>query len=293
MGLWGCWACCCQSATSKFLEIFLIVIHSIGVFLLLLNLIILKWSLLPSINLIVFLILFCFHIACLIFIIFIRLWRSKNTIKTTNKSKGVIFSNICFALIIISFICCIIEDYALSYGITKANRPCRDKLKDDNYYYTYQNSYKKSPKNNPSEELRKLKNDYTTSECKSLGYNYYEYNISIGQIFLSYFTVSFLESFLIIEFALWYVLKNRITFGLDSPQPVMSTLNQFGNQYGTNVVVVQPANMVYVGGQQVSGPYVYNSGPYPQQPNMSNPVVYNQYNEQIPNSNENQLTRNA
>ena len=293
MGLCCCCACCCQSATSKFLEIFLIVIHSIGVFLLLLNLIILKWSYLPNINLIAFLILFCFHIACLIFIIFIRLWRSKNTIKTTNKSKGVIFSNICFALIIISFICCLIEDYALSYGIIKANNPCRDKVKDNDYYSSYQNYYKKSHKNNSSEELRKLKNDYTTSECKSLGSNYYEYNISIGQIILSYFTVSFLESFLIIEFALWYVLKNRITFGLDSPQPVMSTLNQFGNQYGTNVVVVQPANMVYVGGQQVSGPYVYNSGPYPQQPNMSNPVLPNQYNEQIPNSNENQLQRNA
>ena len=289
MGLCCCCDCCCQSVTSKFLEIFLIVMHSIGVILLLLNLIILKWSLLPNINLIVFLILFCLHIACLIFIIFIRLWRSKNTIKTTNKSKGVIFSNICFALIIISFICCIIEDIALSYGITKANRPCRDKLKDDNYYYTYQYSYKKSPKNNPSEELRKLKNDYTTSECKSLGYDYYEYNISFGQICLSYFTVSFLESFLIIEFTLWCILKKRITFGLDRPQLVISTINP----YGTNVVVIQPADMVYVRGQQVSGPYIYNNGPYPQQPNMSNPVVYNQYNEQIPNSKEYQLKRNA
>ena len=105
---------------------------------------------------------------------------------------------------------------------------------------------KKSPKNSPREELRKLIKDYIdyTTKCKSHDEFYYEYNISIGQIILSYFTVSFLQSFFIIEYALWYILKNRITFELDGPQPVISTVNQFGNQYGTNVVVVQPADMV-------------------------------------------------
>ena len=282
MGLCLCCACCCQTISTKTLEIFLLVIHSIEVVVLLLNLIILKWSYLPIINLIMFLILFCFHIVFLIFIIFIRIWRSKNTIKTTNKSKGVIFANICFALLIMSFIGCLIEDYALNYGISKANYPCRDKV-----------YYKISSKNNPSKVLRKLKNDYTTSECESLGKYHYEYNIPIGQIFLSYFTVSYLEVLTIVEFALWYALKNRIIFGLDGPQPAISGVNQFGNQYGRGVVVVQPGDVVYMQGQQVAGPYVYNNGSYPQQPYMVNQVVPNQYNEQIPNSNENQLQRNA
>ena len=247
MELCLCRVCCCQNISAKAIEIFLMVFHSIEVVLLLLNLIILKWSLLPIINLIMFLIIFCFHIPCLIFIIFIRIWRSKNTIKTTNKSKGIIFSNICFALLIISFIGCLIEDYALSYGISKANHPCRDKV-----------------------------NDYTISECKSLGKYHYEYNIPIGQIFLSYFTMSFLEVFTIIEIIFWYLLKNRIVFGLDGPQPAMSAVNQFGNPYGANVVVIQPSDRVYVGGQQVAGPYVYNNGPYPQQPYMANQAVPNQ-----------------
>ena len=296
MGLYICCACCCQNITTKALEINLIVIHSIGVFFLFLNLVILKWSFLPIINLIIFLILFCIHIICLIFIIFIRIWRAKNTIKTTNKSKGVIFSNICFFLLIISFICCLIEDYALNYGIVKANYPCRDKVKDNDYYNVNQYYYKKSPKNNPSEELRKLKNDYTTSECESLGKYYYEYNIPFGQVFLSYFTVAYLEVLSIIEFILWYLLKNRITFGLERPQPAMAPVNQYGNQYqyGRNVVVVQPGDVVYMEGQQYAGPCVYNSGPYPQQPYMANPGgIPNQSNEQIPNSNENQLQRNA
>ena len=205
MGLFLCCACCCQNISTKAIEIFLMVFHSIEVVFLLLNLIILKWSYLTIINLIMFIIIFCFHIPCLIFIIFIRIWRSKNTIKTINKNKGIIFSNICFALLIISFIGCLIEDYALSYGISKANHPCRDKVKDNDFYYVNRYNYKKS------EVLRKLKNDYTISECESLGKYHYEYNIPIEQIFLSYFTLSFLEAFTIIEFAFWYLLKNRIT----------------------------------------------------------------------------------
>ena len=270
MGLCLCCVCCCQNISAKAIEIFLMVFHSIEVVFLLLNLIILKWSYLPIINLIMFIIIFCFHIPCLIFIIFIRIWRSKNTIKTTNKSKGVIFANICFAILIMSFIGCLIEDYALSYGISKANHPCRDKVKDNDFYYVNRYNYKKS------EVLRKLKNDYTISECESLGKYHYEYNIPIEQIFLSYFTLSFLEAFTIIEFAFWYLLKNRITFGLDGPRPAISAVNQYGNPYGANVVVIQASDRVYMGGQQVAGPYVYNNGPYPQQPYMANQAVPNQ-----------------
>jgi hypothetical protein len=294
MGLYICCACCCcQNLLTKTLEINLIVIHSIGVLLLLLNLIIIKWSYLPNINLIIFIILFFINIACLIFIIFIRIWDSKNSLKTINKSKGIIFSNICFTLLIFGFIGCLIEDYALNYGIRKANYPCIDKVKDDGYFHTNQYFYKKSPKNNSSEELRKLKNEYTTSECESLGKYHYEYNIPYGQIVLSFFTISYLEALSIIEFALWYILKRRITFGLDRPGPIVTPVNQFGNQYRRDVIVVQPGDVVYMGGQQIAGPYVYNSGPYQQQPYMSNPVAPNQYNEQIPNSNENQLRGNA
>ena len=293
MGLYICCVCCCQTVMTKTLEINLIVIHSIGVLFLLLSLIILKWSYLPIINLIVFLILFFINIACLIFIIFIRIWDSKNTIKTINKSKGIAFSNICFALLIFCIIGCLIEDFALIYGIRKANYPCIDKVKDDDNYYHNQHYYKKNPKNNSSEELRKLKNEYTTSECESLGKYYYENNIPYGQNILSYFTISYLEALSIIEFLLWIILKKRITFGLDGPGPVVRPVNQFGNQYRRDVVVVQPGDVVYMGGQQIAGPYVYNSGPYQQQPYMSNQVAPNQYNEQIPNSNENQLKGNA
>ena len=289
MGLLLCCACCCQNESTKGLEINLIFINSFGVFLLLLNLIIIKWSYLPIINLIMFLILFFINIACLIFIIFIRIWNSKNTIKTINKRKAIIFSNICFALLIFCFIGCLIEYYASSYGIRKANYPCKDKVKDSEYYYTNQYYYKKSPKNNSIEELRKLKNEYTTSECESLGKYYYENNIPYGQAFLLYFGISYLMTLSIIEFILWVILKKRIEFGLDRPRTVITPVNQFGNQYRRDVVVIQPGDVVYMEGQQFAGPYVFNSGPYPQQPYTSNQVVANQYIEQIPNSNENQL----
>jgi hypothetical protein len=236
-----------------------------------------------------FLILFFINLACLVFIIFIRIWSSKSTIRTTNKSKGIAFTNICLALLIICLIGCLIEYYALSYGINKANYPCKDKVKDDGYYYNYDYFYKKTPKNNLIEELRKLKNEYTKSECKSLGKYYYEANIPFGQSVLSYFSVSFLTTLSIIEIALWYVLKRRITYVFNRAQPVIAPVTQFGNQYGRDVVVIQPGDVVYMGGQQFAGPYVYNSGPYPQQPYTSNQVVANQYIEQIPNSNENQL----
>jgi hypothetical protein len=98
-----------------------------------------------------------------------------------------------------------------------------------------------------------------------------------------------LLSLSVIEFILWIALKRRIEYGLDRPRPVITPVNQFGNQYGRDVVVIQPGDVVYMGGQQYAGPYVYNSGPYPQQPYTSNQVVANQYIEQIPNSNENQL----
>lgn len=292
MCLYICCACCCNSVLTKTLEINLIVIHSIGVFFVLLSLIIVKWSNLPIINLILFLILFLINLACLIFIIFIRIWRSKNTIKTTNKGKGIVFSNFAFVLLILCIIACFIEDFALSYAISKLNYPCKSIIKDNGYYYNSPYYYKKSPpKIDSNEELRKLKNEYTVSECESLGRNYYEPVVSAGEGIISYFTISYLEILSIIEFILWVILKKRISLGLDGPQ-VINNIPPI-NQFRRDVVVVQPGDIVYMGGQQIAGPYMYNNGQiYPQQPYMpnsaSNPIP-NQYNEQAPNSNEYQL----
>lgn len=282
MGLYICCACCCQAVTSKTLEINLIVLHSIGAALLILSLAFIKWSNLPIINLIFFLILLVISLTCLIFIILIRMWRANNTIKTANKGKGIIFSNLCFGLLICTFICCLIEDIAFASGIRKANYPCYDKVKDHDYYYSYY--YKKSsPIINSNEKLRKLEDGYSVSKCQSLGKYYYINVIPYGQRFLGYLTISFLQVLSIIEFILWIILKKRITFGLDTPQPIVpSPTTRYG---GTNVVVVQPGDVVYMGGQQVSGPYMYNNNvQYPPQQYMAN---------QVPNSNEYQLRGNA
>lgn len=279
MGIYICCACCCQAVTSKALEINLIVLHTIGAVLPILSLAFIKWSNLPIINLILFLILLVMSLTCLIFIILIRMWRAKNTIKTTNKGKGIIFSSICFGLLICTFICCLIEDIAFASGIRKANYPCYDKVKD--YYYGSLYYKKSSPRINSNEELRKLEDDYTESECQSLSKYYYTNVIPYGQRFIGYLTISFLQVLSIIEFILWIILKKRITFGLDKPQTIVPpATTRYG---GTNVVVVQPGDVVYMGGQQVSGPYMYNNAQYPPQQYIVN---------QVPNSNEYQLGAN-
>ena len=297
MGLICC-ACCFGTALTKTLEIILIIFHSIGSSLLLLSLIIIKWSKISNANLAIFIIMFLISIANLIIIILLRLWRAKNLIKTSHKKTGLILSTIAFILTIILLILNIVEEYLLTIGFRKTNYPCyynSRKETTNNYYY---NHYLKQ-----NENTNKRKLDDKDIDCLNLGDNYNTGIITYSQYLISYSTFTFLEASLILGMFVWYILRSRIIQGLDGPNlPNMPNLPnilpmQRGlyDQYGRQVVVIQPGDVVYMDGQRnvaisAENQYNYQSN----NPQYNNPqYISNQINNQIPDSNEYNLQEKA
>ena len=100
-----CGAICFNSALSRTLEITLIVLDSIAFVLYFLCLVVIKWKELSKINVVFFVFMFLMVVACLVFSILIRLWRSKNLIKTLKKKcwrkscfKWIYYSNNTFCI---------------------------------------------------------------------------------------------------------------------------------------------------------------------------------------------------
>ena len=251
MGLICC-ACCCNNLLSKSLEIVLIVFHSIGFVFLLLCLILIHWNKMPKANLAFFILMLLISLSNLILIIFIRYWRAKNLIKTSKKQKGITLSTIGLVFIIILFIICFIEEFVLSYGIKKANYPCysTNSVYTNNYYYL-----KKKVNSTIIENENKRILDDKDIICSLLGSNYYTGAIKNGEILLAYFTFSFLEVCLIWGMFIWFYLRRRIIQGLDGPLPIVNSvlpMRQGGvyDQYGRQVVVVQPGDVVVMDGQR-------------------------------------------
>ena len=256
-----CGALCFNRALSKTLEINLIVYNSIAVLLIFLSLIIIKWKEISNANIVFFILMFLMCICCLIFSICLRFWRSKGLIKTLKKDTGYRLAVSGLVLTIINFVVCLIELIVMSIGFNKANYPC-DTGEYDNGYYGY--SY-----------IRRISTDVDCSKERS---NYYTGVITTGQYLIAYFTFSFLEISLILDMIIWTFLKNRIRLELDGPTPIRVAPPAPIDPYGRAVIVVQPGDVVMMGGNQ----YQYN--PYAQnQPNVPPP------NPEYPSSHDYQV----
>ena len=253
-----CGVLCFNRAQSKSLEITLIVLNSISVFLLLLTLAMVKWKNISIANVIFFILMFLICICCLLFSILIRLWRSKDLIKTIKKATGISLSTAGLTLTIINFVLCLIEEIIITIGFSRADYPCRT-------YSYYENPY-----------YRRTSSDI---DCSGRYSNYYTGIISTSEYLITYFTLSYLEISLILNMIIWSILKGRIRLELDGPaqaQPVIhSPSPQVYDPYGRAVIVVQPGDVVMMGGNQ----YQYN--PYAQ-----NPPISIQPNPEYPASND-------
>ena len=290
MGMLYCCVCCCcfNNLLSKTLEIMEIVYNSTSLVFLLLCLIIIKWSNLSIVNLLLFLLLFIIILIILILTIFLRYWRAKGTIKTTKKAKGLKFATACFVLSIICLIINIIEEFVIIFGFNKADYPCyNSKYNDYDNYGPYYRVYKQELNNtkiNNSIYLRNLNNDI---DCYKYGNNYYTHTISNGEYYISYFTFSYLEIILFLSIWIYYILRKRIIQELDGPIPTAGN-RPMQDQYGRQVVVVQPGDVVIMDGQpHVAMPMGYQNNN--QNNNQYNNQFNNQYNNQYNNQFNNQF----
>ena len=231
-----CGYLCFNSSQSKTLEIVLIVMNSISFILLLLSLIMIKWNEISKANLAIFIIMLLINIIYLIFPIFLRYWRARNLIKEAKRSMANALAIAGLTLTIIQFILCIIEEILLTYGFNEANYPCH---KNDKHYY-----------------YRRIS---TEVNCAYLSSDYNAEVITVTQFMIAYITFSYLEIALILGNIIWYILRRRIQQQLDGPAAVQISPNVV-DPYGRAVVVVQPGDIVMMGGN----PYQYN--PYIQNP---------------------------
>ena len=297
MGIICCCACCCQMLSSKALEINLIVMSSILSFLLFVCLVAIKWTNISAANVVLFVFMFLISVSNIVISSFLRYWRANNLIKTIKRSTGIKLSITCFVLIIICFIICFIEEIIFSYSYITTNYPCLGKDNDksynsNNYYYNYKNNLNTTRFNNPN--IRILDNDIYKENCLNKASDYYIPIVKDGELFLAYFTFSCLEIYLTFGMFIWYILIERIKKGLDGPAPegvVGPGAVGVGNramydQYGRQVVVVQPGDVVVMDGQRnvVVPSNQYNNQYYNPNSNQYNIPNSNQYN--TPNNNQ-------
>ena len=305
MGILYCCCCCCfNNLYTRTLEIISIIFHSIQTIFLLICFIVIKWSIIPVINLAMFILMMMIILTNLTFIIMLRYWRAKGIIKTTKRNLGINIATIGFALIIICLIICIIEDFLISYGFYTANYPCINyKYNNDqnnNDYYYNGNIYYYKTRNSNRENIRNLSTDSDNDEfCADKETYYYAGVISDEEYILSYFTLSYLEISSVLGIWIWFLLRRRIIQGLDRPS-ISSTgqvLPAMYHQYGRQVVVVQPGDIVVMEGQQhVAVPVGQNNqyiDPYFPYKNDNNNQINNlpqtqnnQINNQPPGSQE-------
>ena len=251
MGILCCCVLCFNFMSSKALEINLIVMSSILSFLLFLSLVIIKWKKIAVGNVLLFILIFLICLGNIVISSFLRYWRAKNLIKTTKKAKGRTLALIGFISIIICFIINIIEEFVFSISYYKLKDSC-----------------------------------YSGEECK------YGFITSV-ELFISYLTFTFLELYLIYGMFIYWLLKTRIEQGLDGPVQEgvvgreVAGLGGRGmhDQYGRQVVVVQPGDVVVMDGQRnVAVPADQYNQYYNPNNNQYNAPNSNQYN--VPNSNQ-------
>ena len=295
MGLICCCACCFQMLSSRALEINLIAMSSILSFFLLLCLIIIKWNNISAANVVLFIFMFLISLGNIVMSSFLRYWRANNVIKTTKKAKGVKIATAGFVLIIIYFIICLIEEIIFTVSFIKTNYPCINNNNEDTYEKSYNSPYYYKKNINTTilnnQNLRIL--DDEIDFCKNKQSDYYIGIVKDKEIYIAYFTFSFLEIYLIFGMFIWWILIKRIKQGLDGP-PQEGVIGsgaagigerEIYDQYGRQVVVVQPGDVVIMDGQRnVAVPADQYNQYYNPNSNQYNIPNSNQYN--IPNSNQ-------
>ena len=199
--------------------------------------------------------MFVMAILYLIFSILIRYWGSTGELKTTKKGTASCLSLFGLILTIIHFILCIVEEVIITISFNRADFPCYD--------------YKDNNSRTRSSVYRRAEYE---AECKLYGSDYEANVISIGEYYLAYITLSYLELALIFTLFLWSLLRQRIDAGLDGP---VVDVVPAGVAYPQAVVVIQPGYSDYQ--YQPNTPYIYN-----QQVNSTN----RHYNNR-PNANSN------
>ena len=253
MGIFCCTICgtlCFNTARTKSLEIFLITLNAIAFLFLFISLIVIKWKELSSANVVFFVLMLLISVCCLIFAILLRIWRYKNLIKTFKKKAGTNLSIAGMVLVIINFIFCLIEEIIYIISSYRANHPCYKNKSSKTYEYYY---------------YRRM----SSVDCTNQSSGYYIEIITFGQDFMAYATFSYLEICLIFGMILWSLLRTRIKAELDGPPQIPAISPHMVDPYGRAVVVVQPGDVVMMGGN----PYQYN--PYAQNP--QNQHIPNQY----------------
>ena len=291
MGIICCCACCCQFLSSKALEINLIVMSSILSIFLFICLVAIKWRNLSSANVVFFVFMLLISLGIIVISCFLRYWRAKNLIKSSKKANGVKLAITGFALIIIYLIICFIEEIIFTYNYLKVNYPCINKGNDNTYNslsYYYKKNINTTRFNNP--DIRILDEEIETDIlCKTKSSSYYVPIIKDSEIVLAYFTFSILEIYLVFGMFIWWILIQRIKKGLDGP--VQEGVTGVGgremyNQYGRQVVVVQPGDIVFMDGQRnIAVPAdQYNNQYY--NPNNNQYNIPNSNNFNIPNRNQ-------
>ena len=247
-----CCSCCLDNLLSKTLEILLIIFHSIDISFLICCFVVISWSKISYINPIIFSLILIINVLCLIFVVFIRIWRRKNIIQTIKKKKGIIFSTISIVILIICLTISVIEEFILSNGFSNADYPCRNKIneKDDKNYNQY---IFKITLNNISTVDNKILRNLKDVDCTDHGKYYYANEIRNEEYIISYFTFSFLQISLFLGIIIWIILKKRIVLGIDKPVTMEKKQNVIYDQYGRQVIVVNPGDIVIMGNQEVSG----------------------------------------
>lgn len=226
MGILLC-GCCFTCLSAKANEIILIVAYIISEILLVMCLYIVKWLEIHIINLIMFIVMVVIILICLIFIIILRVWRSKNLIKTLKRSQGIKITTASSILSVICLIVCIFEEIVLMIYLNK--KRVVDNTNDDYYFYR-----RILYGNNPSSQ--------TISNSKrdnSIDKEYY----------ISYLTLSYMEFMLILSICIIYILKKRIInkSDYDVPYPSIGQQVVVGgpiDQYGRHIIVMQPGQVI-------------------------------------------------
>ena len=266
-----CGAMCFNAAQTKTLEIALIILNSISFVLIILCLGIIKFNEMPKANLALFIIMLLINLAYLIFSIILRYWRAKNVIKEDKRSLGVSLSQAGLILGIVQFIFCLIEEIVFIIGCYRTNHPC---YRNDEYYNGNYHYYRR----------------ISSVDCFNKDSSYYIDVITWGQEFIAYITFSYLEIAIIFAIILFHLLKNRIQMKLDGPPQVHispQVVDPYGAPYGRDVIVVQPGDVVMMGGNQ----YQYNPYPYAQNQQNNMPAPNMQYpgGNPYPGSNDFQM----
>ena len=197
-----CFCCCncCNSYTSKCVEISILTLSSITFICSVSKIIIIKFSHLNMPCLILLIISILFSLIMILLSIFITIFRKKGIINSNKNSMSICFVYIGLFMSLIIFITSIVSESLIQAHFNEINHPCK------NY------SYDTPIKDNNGIYFRILSTD---EFCKNKEKNYNAKICSDYEYTLSYLTASFIEFSCIILSFLWFNDSKRIKGRID------------------------------------------------------------------------------